>query len=100
MLSKGAWNAFLKTLEEPPAHAIFILATTELSKVPETVQSRTQVFEFKKPSRKDLAKFVIKIGEQVNHILEPDAADLIAFLGDGSYRDALSILEKVLRPLH
>jgi DNA polymerase-3 subunit gamma/tau len=74
MLSKGAWNAFLKTLEEPPAHAIFILATTELDKVPETVQSRCQVFQLKKPSR----------------------ADLISLLGDGSYRDALSVLEKVI----
>src|SRR3989344_2601575 len=51
MLSKSAWNAFLKTLEEPPSHAVFILATTELEKVPETVQSRCQVFEFKKPTR-------------------------------------------------
>src|SRR3989344_9656481 len=50
MLSKSAWNAFLKTLEEPPAHTIFILATTELERVPETVQSRCQVFEFKKPT--------------------------------------------------
>src|SRR5947199_39679 len=50
MLSKGAWNAFLKTLEEPPAHAIFILATTELNRVPETVQSRCQVFVFHKPT--------------------------------------------------
>src|SRR6202012_5740630 len=61
MLSKGAWNAFLKTLEEPPAHAIFILATTELSKVPETVQSRCQVYEFKKPTRTVLAKLITDI---------------------------------------
>ena len=56
MLSKGAWNAFLKTLEEPPAYVIFILATTELSKVPETVQSRCQVYELRKPTRAILAK--------------------------------------------
>ena len=56
MLSKSAWNAFLKTLEEPPAHAVFILATTELEKIPETVQSRCQVFEFKKPTRAVLSK--------------------------------------------
>lgn len=96
MLSKGAWNAFLKTLEEPPAHVIFILATTELSKVPETVQSRCQVYEFKKPSRAALAKHIIDIAKKESFTLEPSAADLIALLGDGSYRDSLSVLEKVL----
>jgi DNA polymerase III delta prime subunit len=102
MLSKGAWNAFLKTLEEPPAHAVFILATTELSKVPETVQSRCQVYGLSKPTRKDLANFIIKIGEQVKndkgetYKVYPDAAELISLLSEGSYRDALSILEKVL----
>jgi DNA polymerase-3 subunit gamma/tau len=96
MLSKGAWNAFLKTLEEPPAHVIFILATTELSKVPETVQSRCQVYEFKKPSRAGLAKHVTQIAKKEGYSIEPSAADLVAFLADGSYRDALSALEKVL----
>ncbi|MBA3789158.1 DNA polymerase III subunit gamma/tau [Patescibacteria group bacterium] len=96
MLSKGAWNAFLKTLEEPPAHALFILATTELSKVPETVQSRCQVYEFKKPSRAVLAKLVGEVARKEGYIIEPSAADLIALLGDSSYRDALSTLEKVL----
>ena len=95
MLSKGAWNAFLKTLEEPPAHAIFILATTELSKVPETVQSRCQVYEFKKPTRAVLAKLVTDIAKKEDRTIEPAAADLIALLGGGSYRDALSILEKI-----
>lgn len=96
MLSKGAWNAFLKTLEEPPAHALFILATTELSKVPETVQSRCQVFEFKKPPRLGLAKLVAEIAKKEGYSIEPAAADLVALLADGSYRDALSVLEKVL----
>lgn len=96
MLSKSAWNAFLKTLEEPPAHAIFILATTELQKVPETVRSRTEVFEFKKPSRKNLARHIRAIAKLEDHEVEPPAADLIALLADGSYRDALSVLEKVL----
>lgn len=96
MLSKGAWNAFLKTLEEPPAHAVFILATTELDKVPETVQSRCQVFEFKKPSRKDLAKVVLAIAEKEGYTLAPEAADLVSMLAEGSYRDALSVLQKVL----
>ncbi|HEV7121326.1 MAG TPA: DNA polymerase III subunit gamma/tau [Candidatus Paceibacterota bacterium] len=96
MLSKGAWNAFLKTLEEPPAHAIFILATTELEKVPETVQSRCQVFQFMKPSRAGLAALIAEVGKKEKVTIEPSAADLIALLGDGSYRDALSVLEKVI----
>ncbi|MFA5996225.1 MAG: DNA polymerase III subunit gamma/tau [Candidatus Paceibacterota bacterium] len=96
MLSKGAWNAFLKTLEEPPAHAVFILATTELSKVPETVQSRCQVFEFKKPTRAVLATMTAAVASREGYTLAPDAADLIAMLAGGSYRDALSVLQKVL----
>ncbi len=96
MLSKSAWNAFLKTLEEPPAHAIFILATTELDRVPETVQSRCQVFEFKKPTRQGLATHVTYVAKKEGYTLAPDAADLIAMLAGGSYRDALSVLQKVL----
>lgn len=95
MLSKSAWNAFLKTLEEPPAHALFILATTELEKVPETVQSRCQVFTFKKPNREGLAAHVTNVAKKEKMTIEPAAADLIAMLAEGSYRDALSILEKV-----
>ncbi len=95
MLSKGAWNAFLKTLEEPPAHAVFILATTELEKVPETVQSRCQVFEFKKPTRAILAKMLSAIAKKEGYALASDAAELIAMLAEGSYRDALSVLQKV-----
>ncbi len=96
MLSKGAWNAFLKTLEEPPSHAVFILATTELEKVPETVQSRCQVFEFKKPTRAVLAKMITVVAKKEGYTLASDAAELIAMLAEGSYRDALSILQKVL----
>lgn len=96
MLSKAAWNAFLKTLEEPPAHAVFILATTELEKVPETVQSRCQVFEFKKPTRAVLAKMASVVAKKESYTLAPDAAELIAMLAEGSYRDALSVLQKVL----
>ncbi|MDE2173382.1 MAG: DNA polymerase III subunit gamma/tau [Patescibacteria group bacterium] len=95
MLSKSAWNAFLKTLEEPPAHTVFILATTELEKVPETVQSRCQVFEFKKPTRQILAKMVASVAEKEGYALESNAAELVATLSEGSYRDALSILQKV-----
>ncbi|MDB5265801.1 MAG: polymerase subunit gamma/tau [Parcubacteria group bacterium] len=96
MLSKGAWNAFLKTLEEPPAHALFILATTELDKVPETVQSRCQVFQFRKPTRTGLASLVSDIAKKEGYTMEPAAADLVSLMGDNSYRDALSVLEKVL----
>ncbi|MBU6323103.1 MAG: DNA polymerase III subunit gamma/tau [Patescibacteria group bacterium] len=96
MLSKSAWNAFLKTLEEPPAYAVFILATTELERVPETVQSRCQVFEFKKPTRKGIAALVSKVAEKEGYALLPDAAELIAMLSEGSYRDSLSVLQKVL----
>lgn len=96
MLSKSAWNAFLKTLEEPPAHAIFVLATTELEKVPETVQSRCQVYEFRKPTREGLANHLAVVAKKEGYAIEPAAADLIALLANGSYRDALSVLEKVI----
>ena len=96
MLSKAAWNAFLKTLEEPPAHAIFILATTELEKVPDTVRSRCQVYEFKKPSREGLAKLIAEVASKEGYAIDPSVADLVAMLAEGSYRDALSVLEKVL----
>jgi len=96
MLSKAAWNAFLKTLEEPPSHAVFILATTELEKVPETVRSRCQAFQFKKPSREGLAKLITSVAKKEGATLEAGVADLIALLAEGSYRDSLSVLEKVL----
>lgn len=94
MLSKPAWNALLKTLEEPPAHVVLILATTEADKVPETVRSRCQVFRFAKPGRAALAAHVQDVGEREGRPVEPAAADLIALLADGSYRDALSVLER------
>lgn len=96
MLSKAAWNAFLKTLEEPPAYAVFILATTELERVPETAQSRCQVFEFRKPNRKALAALVSTVAKKEGYTLAPDAAELIALLAESSYRDALSVLQKAL----
>ena len=96
MLSKGAFNAFLKTLEEPPAHVIFILATTEFGKVPETIVSRCQTFIFKKPSQKMLKTVVLNIAKKEGFTLEPAAADLVAFLADGSFRDAQSILQKII----
>ncbi|HYE23270.1 MAG TPA: DNA polymerase III subunit gamma/tau [Candidatus Paceibacterota bacterium] len=96
MLSKSAWNALLKTLEEPPPYIVFVLATTEATKVPETVLSRCQVFEFKKPAREGLAKLVLDVSKKEGYTVDPSAADLIALLAEGSYRDALSILERVL----
>ena len=96
MLSKDAWNALLKTLEEPPAHVIFILATTELNKVPDTIISRCQTFTFRTPTRDILGKQIIKIAEKEGYSLDPGAADLLALLGDGSFRDALGMLEKII----
>ena len=96
MLTKEAWNALLKTLEEPPKHAVFVLATTELEKVPETIISRCQVYAFKKPSRELLKDLVMRIAKAEGFKLEPAAADLLALLGDGSFRDTQGILQKVI----
>ncbi len=96
MLSKAAFNAFLKTLEEPPAHAIFILATTEAEKLPTTVVSRTQQFTFKKPSQQVLKKVADDTAKKEGYQIESGGADLIALLGDGSFRDALGILQKII----
>ncbi len=96
MLSKGAWNAFLKTLEEPPAHAIFVLATTERDKVPDTIQSRCEVYTFKQPSREVLVQVISDVAKQEGYTLDTAAAELIALLAEGSFRDALSTLQKVL----
>jgi DNA polymerase III subunit gamma/tau len=96
MLSRNAWNAFLKTLEEPPAHVIFILATTERDKVPETVQSRCEIYTFKKPTREILAEAISDVAKKEGYTLERPAAELIALLSEGSFRDALGILQKVL----
>jgi DNA polymerase-3 subunit gamma/tau len=96
MLSKDAWNALLKTLEEPPKHVIFILATTELDKVPDTIISRCQTFSFRKPAREIIRKEVVSIAKKEGYELDSGASDLIALLGDGSFRDALGMLEKVI----
>ncbi len=96
MLTKEAFNALLKTLEEPPAHAIFILATTETDKLPETVVSRCQVFSFKKPSQKILKDMVLHVAKKEGFTLDPSSAELIALLGDGSFRDTHGIIQKVI----
>lgn len=96
MLTKEAFNALLKTLEEPPAHVIFILATTETDKIPETVLSRCQVFSFTKPNRDTLKNLVGKVAKKEGYTLEAGGSDLVALLGDGSFRDTLGILQKVI----
>jgi len=96
MLSKSAFNAFLKMLEEPPSHVVFILATTELEKVPDTVQSRCQVFTFKKPSQKVVAEMVAKVSKAEGFTLEKASAELVGLLASGSFRDAHSILQKII----
>ncbi|OGG50724.1 DNA polymerase III, subunit gamma and tau [Candidatus Kaiserbacteria bacterium RIFCSPHIGHO2_01_FULL_54_36] len=96
MLTKEAWNALLKTLEEPPAHAIFVLATTDRDKVPETIQSRCEIYAFKQPTRAMNAEMVADTAKKEGYTLERAAAELIALLAEGSFRDALSILQKVL----
>lgn len=96
MLTKDAWNAFLKTLEEPPAHAIFVLATTERDKVPDTIQSRCEMYTFKQPTREVLTEIVTDVAKKEGYALEKSAAELVALLAEGSFRDALSILQKVL----
>jgi DNA polymerase-3 subunit gamma/tau len=96
MLTKEAWNALLKTLEEPPSHAIFVLATTERDKVPDTIQSRCEIYTFKQPTREVLADMLIDVAKSEGYALERAGAELIALLAEGSFRDALSILQKVL----
>ena len=96
MLSKSAFNALLKTLEEPPAHVKFIFATTEVQKVPETVLSRCMTFRLHPVSSEALAEYLVDIAQKEGFLLEKDAANLIAEESEGSVRDALSILEQSL----
>lgn len=96
MLTKEAWNALLKTLEEPPAHVVFILATTDREKILDTIISRCQSFVFRQPNFEELKKFTIEVAKKEKVKLDGPSAEIIAMFGDGSYRDALSVLEKVL----
>jgi DNA polymerase-3 subunit gamma/tau len=96
MLSKDAWGALLKTLEEPPAHVIFILATTEFHKVPDTIISRCQVFRFKKATGTIAKKMLMQVAKSEGFELDAGSAELLAILADGSFRDALGELQKVL----
>ena len=95
-LTKDAFNALLKTLEEPPAHAIFILATTELDKVPATITSRTQQFDFRRPSVKDTKNKLAKICAMEGIGFEDEALETIALIAEGSLRDAESVLGRIL----
>ena len=94
MLSAGAFNALLKTLEEPPSYVIFILATTEVHKLPATVLSRCQRFDFHRIGAEDIAGRLTHVAEKEGFLLEQSAAMLIARVADGAMRDALSLLDR------
>ena len=96
MLSVGAFNALLKTLEEPPPHVIFILATTEVHKLPATILSRCQRFDFRRIPAEEIAGRLAYVAEQEGATLEPEAGLLLARLADGGMRDALSLLDQCL----
>lgn len=96
MLSKGAFNALLKTLEEPPKHAVFILATTEIHKVPPTIVSRTQRYDFKKVSIADLTRHLRFVAEDNKVKITEGALMELAAAADGSFRDGLSLLDQII----
>ncbi len=96
MLSTAAFNAFLKTLEEPPKHAIFILATTEKHKIIPTILSRCQIFDFKRITISDIREYLKYIAEQQGIEAEDEALQIIAQKADGAMRDALSIFDRVV----
>ena len=96
MLSQSAFNAFLKTLEEPPKHCIFILATTEKHKIIPTILSRCQIFDFKRITVKDAKEYLKYIAEEQGIEAEDDALHIIAQKADGAMRDALSIFDRVV----
>ena len=95
MLSQAAFNAFLKTLEEPPAHAIFVLATTEKHKIIPTILSRCQIFDFNRIRVEDAVEYLKQIAQKENLAYEEDALHVIAQKADGAMRDALSIFDQV-----
>jgi DNA polymerase-3 subunit gamma/tau len=94
MLSMSAFNALLKTIEEPPEHLMFILATTELNKVPATILSRCQRFAFRRPTAEDITGRINYVAYQEGIDLEPEAAELLGRLADGAFRDGLSLLDQ------
>ncbi|MBE6079318.1 MAG: DNA polymerase III subunit gamma/tau [Veillonella sp.] len=94
MLTNEAWNALLKTIEEPPPHIMFIFATTEVDKLPVTILSRCQRYTFRRITAEDIAEHLMHVAEESDIKLSPDAAQLIAIHADGGLRDALSILDQ------
>ena len=96
MLSASAFNAFLKTLEEPPRHAIFILATTEKHKILPTILSRCQIYDFNRISVEDTVNHLSYVAAKENITAEPEALNVIAMKADGGMRDALSIFDQVV----
>jgi DNA polymerase-3 subunit gamma/tau len=96
MLSQAAFNAFLKTLEEPPAHAIFILATTEKHKIIPTILSRCQIFDFKRITVEDIAEHLAYVARQEGIEADPEGLHIVAQKADGALRDALSIFDRLV----
>ncbi|HEY4514700.1 MAG TPA: DNA polymerase III subunit gamma/tau [Candidatus Paceibacterota bacterium] len=96
MLTTPAFNALLKTLEEPPTHVVFVLATTELDKIPDTIKSRCQIYAFRRPSEADITKYLTFVTGEEGYKADAGSLSLISVLSDGAFRDSLTILEKVL----
>lgn len=96
MLTKEAFNALLKTLEEPPRHVVFILATTEPEKLPDTIVSRCQTFSLARPTTTLLREMITKVAEKEGRTIDTAGAERIALLADGAFRDAHGILQKIL----
>src|SRR5690606_37656229 len=94
--SGAAFDALLKTLEEPPPHAIFVLATTEIAKVPATIKSRCLMFEFRRVSLAEVVDRLARIAESENVSIDPSALELIAREGTGSVRDSISLLDQLI----
>lgn len=95
MLTREAFNALLKTLEEPPAHAVFILATTEAHKLPDTIVSRCQAFNFRRPTTATVKELLSSVASKEKISIDPEASHLISLIADGSFRDALGALQKI-----
>jgi DNA polymerase III subunit gamma/tau len=96
MLSNAAWNAFLKTLEEPPSHVVFVLATTEVHKVPETIVDRCHRFDFRRPSLEQLTSVLAQVAQTEGINLSDSAVGMIASAAQGSFRDAIGTLEQLV----
>jgi DNA polymerase-3 subunit gamma/tau len=96
MLTKEAWNALLKTLEEPPSHVLFILATTEIEKIPDTILSRCEMHVFKKPDQATLKEMIKHTAKKEGLSIEDEAIEVLALIADGSFRDAHGALQKII----